>query len=103
MLMQAEASQRIGAGQLSGFSSSPALSECCGSISPRLTALAVVQDRPISRASDFISAMVPPPAAATMESPLSPTREESPTRLMMWPFFRASMKGAAAWHQCSKP
>ena len=51
--------------------------------------LAVVPERPNSRASDFISATTPARAAATIASPDSPTREESPITAMMRPFFAA--------------
>ena len=51
--------------------------------------LAVVPERPNSRASDFISATTPARAAATIASPDSPTREELPITLMMRPFLPA--------------
>jgi hypothetical protein len=73
----------------------------CGSILANagvgvVKVLAVVPERPNSRASDFISATTPARAAATMASPDSPTREESPMTLTMRPFLPASRCGAAA-------
>ena len=64
---------------------------------------AVTPERPHSRASDFISAMVPARAAAASASPDSPTRDESPMIEMMRPRPDFSSSGPALWQQLSAP
>ncbi|MNV99198.1 hypothetical protein D3C71_1945290 [compost metagenome] len=76
---------------------------CAVSISPNAKVLAVNAVR-VSRATDFISAMFPARAAAPIAKPDSPTREESPTIVMIRPApFCASRCGRAAWVQWIVP
>ena len=65
--------------------------------------LAVTPLRPISRAIDFISAITPARAAPTIDSPDSPTRDESPTIAMIRPSPPFSRCGIAAWHRWIAP
>src|SRR6202051_5133703 len=65
---------------------------CADSLKARAIELAVAPVLPISRASDFISAMVPARAAAAIASPDSPTRDESPMMEIIRPRLDASNK-----------
>ena len=99
---QAEPAHRIEPHQLVAVRLDPVL-VVGGLDQPERDRVAVVPERPNSRASDFISATTPARAAATIARPDSPTREESPMTLTMRPFFAASRCGAAAWQQWIAP